>query len=95
MTGFLILIVLILISCNIFQIFKHRKLKSQNQASAVSIADLTLIKDEQLKKLSEVKERKPSLELEEFLSDLYAGGGLLRVTRIDQTNLFVRSPRDR
>lgn len=49
-----------------------------------------------VKKLkSQIKDRKPSIELDEFLSDLYAGGALLRVNRIDQTNLLMRSPRGR
>ncbi len=48
-----------------------------------------------LKKLkTQIKERKPTLELDEFLADLYNGGALLRVNRVDQTNLFMRAPRN-
>lgn len=42
-----------------------------------------------------IKDRKPDIQLEEFIADVYAGGGLLRVERIDSNNLFLRSPRDK
>lgn len=40
----------------------------------------------------EKKERKPSLELTEFLADLARGGGMVSV-RVDPEHLLLRSPR--
>lgn len=35
-----------------------------------------------------------SMELKEFLSDLASGDGLIRVTRVDPSDVLIRSPRN-
>lgn len=49
-----------------------------------------------LYKLKESKKKRPeSLELQEFMQDLMSNkSAMLRVHRVDQSNLFLRSPRD-
>lgn len=47
----------------------------------------------QLKK--QLKERKPSIELDEFISDLIDGSGVVKITRINPHDIFLRSPRAR
>jgi len=38
---------------------------------------------------------KDSRELQEFMLDLMRGDGLVKVTRVNPSDIFLRSPRDR
>lgn len=48
-------------------------------------------------KLKEELEKKPkkqdSLELQEFLGDLFQGAGVVRVERVDPSSIFLHSPK--
>lgn len=48
-----------------------------------------------ISKLKKVVAKKPSdsLELTEFIHDLTEGSALIKCTRVDSSNLFLRSPR--
>lgn len=48
---------------------------------------------EKLKK--DISQREQSIELKEFLSDLLSGDGLISISRVDPTNVFLYSPRDK
>lgn len=41
------------------------------------------------------KEREPSVELDEFIADLLNGNGIVKLTRINPHDIFLRSPRAR
>ena len=48
-----------------------------------------------LAKQKEPQERPKSIELQEFLTDLLQGDALISVQRVDNSNLFMYSPREK
>lgn len=42
-----------------------------------------------------LKDRQPSIELDEFIADLLNGNGIVKITRINPHDIFLRSPRAR
>lgn len=46
-------------------------------------------------RLKRKRHRSDSVELQEFLTDLRGGMGMLAVRRVDPESLIIRSPRDR
>ena len=62
------------------------------QLLAVSVALNAFLAFRQRKKATAPP---PSLELREFLADLASGAGVIRVTRLDPSDLMLRSPKGR
>jgi hypothetical protein len=42
-----------------------------------------------------IKDRAPSLELDEFVADLLNGAGVVKISRVNPHDIFLRSPRAR
>lgn len=46
-------------------------------------------------RLSKEPERKKSIELQEFLVDLLSGPAMIAIARVDQSNILMRSPKQK
>lgn len=89
----LMFFVVISLFLNIKQIDDRAKL---NKELGNTTKEYVKIFDENLKLKEEIAKKpkkQDSKELQEFLADLFQGGGLVRVERIDPTSLFIHNPK--
>lgn len=71
MIDLLVILLLVSILGNGFQVYRYLNLKKQ------------------------IKDRSPSLELDEFVADLLNGSGVVKISRVNPHDIFLRSPRAR
>jgi peptidoglycan hydrolase CwlO-like protein len=98
------IIILIIVAVLCYFIIKLLKnIRDTNQETKNLLIDYTQIKktlsskDEELKELKKkiAENKTESYEVKDLLRDLAGGRGLVKLTRVDPADFFLRSPRDR